>query len=55
MYKLLMKNIPKQYHSAVRKLIKKAREEEAKKILDEFFDLHRLYYENKTRRLNNYD
>jgi len=51
----IMKNIPKQYHPAVRKLIKKAREEEAKKILDEFFDLHRLYYENKTRRLNNYE
>ena len=30
MYKLLMKNIPKQYHSAVRKLIKKAREDEGK-------------------------
>jgi len=29
-----MKNIPKQYHSAVRKLIKKAREDERKQIRD---------------------
>ena len=32
MYKLLMKNIPKKYHPAVRKLIKKAREDEHKQI-----------------------
>mgnify|MGYP001184571474 FL=1 len=29
-----MKNIPKKYHSAVRKLIKKAREDEHKQIRD---------------------
>ena len=34
MYKLLMKNIPIKYHSAVRKLIKKAREAERKQIRD---------------------
>ena len=33
-----MKNIPVKYHPAVRKLIKKAREDEQKKILDELLN-----------------
>lgn len=32
MSKLLMNNIPKKYHSQIRKLIKKAREDERKQI-----------------------
>ena len=34
-----MNNIPKQYHSAIRKLIKKAREDERAKISKEVFEV----------------